>query len=85
MAAVSVGVIDGQAHLDLDYALDSRAEVDMNVAMTESGGFIEVQSTGERAAFSRAELDTLLDLATKGIEELMVLQNEAIAKALRAS
>ena len=78
VAAVSVGIIDGQAYLDLDYELDVRAEVDMNVAMDSKGNFIEVQGTGEKGTFSRAELDTLLDLAGKGITKLMKLQRAAI-------
>ncbi|HUI05117.1 MAG TPA: ribonuclease PH, partial [Acidimicrobiales bacterium] len=66
-AAVSVGVVDGSCLLDLDYGEDSRAEVDMNVVMTGSGRFIEVQGTAEGMAFTRGELDELLDLATTGI------------------
>jgi len=78
VAAVSVGIIDGQAHLDLDYPLDVNAEVDMNVAMNHKGQFIEVQGTGEQGTFSREELDTLLDLAGKGIKQLMKVQRAAI-------
>ena len=78
VAAVSVGVIDGEAYLDLDYPLDVRAEVDMNVAMNHKGDFIEVQGTGEKGTFSRDELDTLLDLAGKGIKKLMTLQRAAV-------
>lgn len=74
VAAVSVGIIDGKPTLDLDYPLDVRAEVDMNVAMNHKGEFIEVQGTGEKGCFSRAELDTLLDLAGKGIRKLIRLQ-----------
>lgn len=75
VAAISVGVIDGLPTLDLDYPLDVRAEVDMNVAMNNKGKFIEVQGTGEQGTFSRDELDALLDLATKGIKQLVRLQN----------
>jgi len=78
VAAVSVGVIDGKPYLDLDYPLDVRAEVDMNVAMNHKGDFIEVQGTGEKGTFSRDELDTLLDLAGKGIKNLMTLQRAAV-------
>lgn len=78
VAAVSVGVIDGRAHLDLDYPLDVRAEVDMNVAMNHKGQFIEVQGTGEKGTFSRDELDTLLDLAGKGIRKLMTIQRGSV-------
>lgn len=84
IAAVSVGVVRGVAHLDLDYALDSRADVDMNVVMAGPGRFIEVQGTGEQAPFSRGELDVLLDLAESGISSLFTLQEQAIASALAA-
>lgn len=78
VAAVSVGVIDGEPHLDLDYALDSRAEVDMNVAMNHRGEFVEVQGTGEQGTFSREQLDALLDLADKGIRKLIRAQRSAL-------
>ncbi|MGO2083118.1 ribonuclease PH [Vagococcus sp.] len=79
-AAVSVGLIaEMGAVLDLDYSEDSNALVDMNVVMTESGKFIEVQGTGEEATFSRTELNTLLDLAEIGIKELFIKQKEALA------
>ena len=78
VAAVSVGVIDGKPTLDLDYPLDVRAEVDMNVAMNHKGDFIEVQGTGEKGTFSRGELDALLDLAGKGIRKLITLQRAAV-------
>jgi ribonuclease PH len=78
-AAVSVGVVDGTPVLDLPYVEDSRAETDMNVVMTGSGGFVEVQGTAEGTPFSRAELDALLDLATKGTSELVALQRAALA------
>lgn len=79
IAAISVGIIDGQPRLDLDYELDVNAEVDMNVVMSGRGLFIEVQGTAEKAPFTRDELDQLLDLATKGISELHGLQREAVA------
>lgn len=70
VAAVSVGVIDGEARLDLDYPEDVRAEVDMNVVMSSTGQFVEVQGTGEHGTFDRTQLNSLLDLAVAGIEEL---------------
>lgn len=79
VAAVSVGIVDGNPMLDLDYANDVAAEVDMNVVMSGRGLLVEVQGTAERAPFSRDELDRLLDLAEKGIGELLELQRRAIA------
>jgi ribonuclease PH len=78
VAAVSVGVVDGESLLDLDYDEDSSAEVDLNVVMTGNGELVEVQATAERVPFDRARLDELLDLATAGIEELARHQQEAI-------
>lgn len=78
VGAISVGVVNGTPVLDLEYIEDSRAETDMNVAMTEDGHFIEVQGTAENAAFSRAELDAMLALAEKGIGELIAMQRQAI-------
>ena len=78
-AAVSVGIVDAVALLDLDYSEDSRAEVDMNVVMTASGRFVEVQGTAEGAAFSRSELDDLLGLAEHGIADLLDAQAEVLA------
>ncbi|MBA3476408.1 MAG: ribonuclease PH [Actinobacteria bacterium] len=78
VAAVSVGVVEGRALLDLDYSEDSTAETDMNVVMTADGRLVEVQATAERDPFSRELLDDLLDLAAGGIEEIMSAQNEAI-------
>jgi ribonuclease PH len=75
-AAISVGIIQGIPMLDLPYVEDSTAEVDMNVVMTGSGRFIEVQGTAEGKAFSRGELDSLLALAEGGIKEIMALQGE---------
>ena len=79
VAAVSVGVIDGEPRLDLMYEEDVRAETDMNVVVTGSGDFVEVQGTAEGAPFSRAELDALLDLAVAGCAQLTKLQLEALA------
>lgn len=78
VAAVSVGIIDGTAMLDLPYVEDVRAETDMNVVMTGSGSFVEIQGTAEGAPFDRAELDTLLALAEKGCADLTRLQSEAL-------
>jgi ribonuclease PH len=78
IAAVSVGIIDGTPMLDLPYVEDVRAETDMNVVMTGSGSFIEVQGTAEGAPFDRAELDALLALAEKGCADLTRLQQEAL-------
>jgi ribonuclease PH len=78
VAAVSVGVLDGEARLDLDYDEDVRAAVDMNVVMSSEGRFVEVQGTGEHGTFDRAELDALLVLARGGIEELDRLQRAAL-------
>ena len=74
IAAVSVGIVDGTPVLDLPYDEDSRAEVDMNVAMTDAGGFVEVQGTAEREPFTRARLDGLLELADGGIRQLFAAQ-----------
>jgi ribonuclease PH len=79
--AVSVGIVDGVAVIDLPYTEDSTAEVDMNVVMTSAGRFVEVQGTAEGPAFSRSELDTLLDLATAGLKEIFALQAEFVAVA----
>ncbi|MBE9532258.1 MAG: ribonuclease PH, partial [Proteobacteria bacterium] len=78
LAAVSVGVVDGTTLLDLCYEEDSRADVDMNVVMTGSGKFIEVQGTAEAVAFAREELDCLLDYASTGIVELTAMQHTAL-------
>jgi ribonuclease PH len=80
-AAVSVGVVEALCMLDLDYSEDSRAEVDMNVVMTGSGRFIEVQGTAEGMAFSRSELDELLALAEHGIATLLETQQAVLAEA----
>jgi ribonuclease PH len=82
VAAVSVGIVDGEALLDVDYAEDSRAEVDMNVVMTGDGRLVEVQATAEKVAFDRESLDVLLDLAASGIDEITGAQEEALEAAL---
>ena len=82
VAAVSVGIIDGEARLDLDYEEDVRAEVDMNVVMSSEGKFVEVQGTGEHGTFDRAQLDQLVDLAIAGIRSLDAAQTEALAMPL---
>ena len=74
VAAVSCGIVDGVALLDLDYSEDSTAEVDANVVMTGDGGLVEVQATAERTPLSRAHLDDLLALAAGGIDELRAVQ-----------
>jgi ribonuclease PH len=79
VGAVSVGIVGGQALLDLDYEEDSSAEVDMNVVMRGDGRLIEVQATAERNAFGRDQLDELMDLAAAGIERLAAIQREATA------
>lgn len=78
VAAVSVGIIDGQSMLDLDYSEDSRAGVDFNIVMNRANAYIEVQGTAEGAPFSRSRLDELLDLAQHGIQTLFTLQDQAI-------
>ncbi len=78
VAAISVGLVQGTALLDLAYVEDSACDTDMNVVMTGAGHFVEVQGTAEGAAFSRQEMDTLLALAEKGISELVVLQQQAL-------
>jgi ribonuclease PH len=80
VAAVSVGIIDGEARLDLDYEEDVRAEVDMNVVMSSEGTFVEVQGTGEHGTFDRAQLDQLIDLAISGIGALDAAQTKALSE-----
>ncbi len=80
VAAISVGIIDGVPLLDLPYVEDVRAETDMNVVMTGSGKFIEVQGTAEGAPFDKAELDLLLELAGKGCADLTRMQSEALGR-----
>ncbi len=79
IAAISVGIVDGTPLLDLEYTEDSACDTDMNVVMTGAGHFVEVQGTAEGAAFSRAEMGLLLDLADKGIAELVTMQQAALA------
>ena len=78
IAAVSVGMVNGFPCLDLDYAEDSQCDTDMNVVMTEHGGFVELQGTGEGAPFTRGELDQLLALAVQGIADLVTIQKKAV-------
>ncbi len=80
IAAVSVGVYEGTPVLDLDYAEDCTAETDMNVVMNAAGGLIEVQGTAEGQAFSRAEMDIMLDLAALGIDRMLATQRDALAE-----
>ena len=84
VAAISCGMVGGEALLDLDYSEDSTAEVDANVVMTGDGGLVEVQATAERTPLSRASLDELLALASDGIERLRELQQQTIASAAAA-
>jgi ribonuclease PH len=79
VAAVSVGIVEGVALLDLDYSEDSRADVDMNVVMTGDGRLVEVQATAEADPFTRDLLDEQLDLAAAGIEEIALAQHDAVA------
>jgi len=80
IAAISVGIYQGVPVLDLDYVEDSACDTDMNVVMLGSGNFVEVQGTAEGHAFSRAEMDELLELAKSGIEQLIGMQRTALAK-----
>jgi ribonuclease PH len=79
LAAVSVGIVEGTPLLDLEYVEDSACDTDMNVVMTASGGFVELQGTAEGAAFTRDEMNSLLSLADKGIRELIAAQKAALA------
>jgi ribonuclease PH len=79
VAAISVGIVGKQALLDLNYEEDSQAEVDMNVVMTASGEFVELQATGERTSFSRAQMDSMIELGAKGVAELIEMQEQALA------
>ncbi len=85
VAAVSCGIVNGQARLDLDYGEDSNAEVDANVVMTDDDGLVEVQATAERTPLSRAHLDELLALAAGGIVQLRSIQEQTIATATAAT
>jgi ribonuclease PH len=80
VAAISVGLVGGKPALDLDYEQDVAAEVDMNIVMTGSGRFIEIQGTGEEATFSESDLAALLKLAKAGIAELHEVQKKALGK-----
>jgi len=80
LAAVSVGIFQGEALLDLDYYEDSRAETDLNLVMTRAGGYIEVQGTAEHGVFDRAQLDAMLKLGEQGVKELFAAQDKAIAR-----
>ncbi len=82
VAAVSVGVVEGEHLLDLNYREDSGADVDMNVVMTGNGEFIEVQGTGEKASFTKGQMDELLELAKTGIEELVDMQRSLLKDVL---
>lgn len=84
IAAVSVGVVDGQPLLDLDFREDQRAAVDLNLVATAAGDIVEIQGTGEQRCFTRSELDALVDLGLAGIAELAVRQREALAEPLAA-
>jgi len=81
VAAVSVGIVDGLPLLDLDYAEDSEADVDCNVVMTGAGHLIEIQGTGEKRAFTRSELQSMLDLAQSGIDQLRSFQREVLEQS----
>jgi ribonuclease PH len=81
VAAVSVGIVAGAPLLDLDYAEDSACETDMNVVMTGAGRFVEIQGTAEGAPFTRAQMAEMLDLAGRGIGELVSLQRKALGQA----
>jgi ribonuclease PH len=83
VAAVSVGIVEGRLLLDLDYAEDSTCDTDMNVVMTEAGGFVELQGTAEGAAFTQTEMNGLLALADKGIRDLVRAQRQALGIAAR--
>lgn len=84
IAATSVGIVNGTPVLDLCYAEDSAAEVDMNVVLTGAGRFVEIQGTGEEATFSRDEMNQLLDLAAAGIKELIKVQQQVLGPEITA-
>lgn len=85
LAATSVGKVQGKLLLDLSYDEDSQAEVDMNVVMTAQGKIVEIQGTGEKYPFTRQEFEQMLDLAEKGIEQLIILQRKVLAEALEVN
>lgn len=78
VAAISVGIVDGERILDLCYEEDSRAQVDMNIVMTDTGEFVEIQGTGEEKPFTREDVDKLIDLADKGVKELIEAQKDVL-------
>ena len=80
VSGVSVGIVEGEVLLDLDYIEDAKAEIDMNVVETEKGQLVEIQATAEKKPFSKKELSTLLSLADKGIKELIQVQKEVLKK-----
>ncbi|MFA5157196.1 MAG: ribonuclease PH [Candidatus Omnitrophota bacterium] len=82
VAAVSVGIFNGEPILDLNYEEDSKADVDMNIVMTSKGEFIEIQGTSERRTFKKEQMDQLLDLATKGINELIAVQKNMLSSVI---
>jgi len=79
VAATSVGIVDGRVLLDLAYEEDARAEVDMNVVTTASGGFVETQATAERGTYTRAQMDEMLEVAERGIRDLLVAQKSCLS------
>ena len=83
VAAISVGIVDGETLLDLDYSEDSRADVDFNVVGTDAGTFVEIQGTAEGQPFDRAAMDGLVDLASAGLQQLFVAQGEILATVKR--
>ncbi len=82
LAAISTGIVEGRPMLDLDYVEDSAAEVDFNLARTDSGGYVEIQGTGESTPFSRERLDQLITLADKGIDRLHLEQREILGSSV---
>jgi ribonuclease PH len=82
LAAVSVGIVNGEMLLDLNFEEDSVAQVDMNIVMTGSGKLVEVQGTAEKEPFSRETLNALLDLAQKGIQEILALERKLLDRGL---
>ncbi len=82
VAALSVGIVDGEPRLDLSYVEDSTAEVDMNIVMTDSGKFIEIQGTAETEPFDRVHLQSLLDLAESGIKEIIDIQKSVLGNGI---
>jgi len=83
VAAISVGIVDGEKLLDLRFAEDSKAQVDMNVVMTDKGQMVEIQGTGEAFPFTRQDLDDMLNMAQKGIFELIAIQKKILADVLK--